>query len=157
MDILKILPLRSRSNRGSRTKSRSDLLTEFPLSLGDLGDLGDQKYFYQWNSEKRNWNLNEFPIFPWNWVHFIQSNSDNANNYINAFPILRTTFWMHFRLLWTVSLCFLRFTSCLCLSLSNSIPSHLWVWTVFNHLKIFCSSPHPKVSPFGLIVTTQVY
>ena len=27
--------------------------TEFPLSLGDLGDLGDQKYFYQWNSEKR--------------------------------------------------------------------------------------------------------
>ena len=27
--------------------------TGFPLSLGDLGDLGDQKYFYQWNSEKR--------------------------------------------------------------------------------------------------------
>ena len=25
----------------------------FPLSLGDLGDLGDQKCFYQWNSEKR--------------------------------------------------------------------------------------------------------
>ena len=70
--------------------SVSGWISGFPLSLGDLGDIGDQKYFYQWNSEKRNWNLNEFPIFPWNWVHFIQSNSDNGDNYINAFafPIL---------------------------------------------------------------------
>ena len=87
----------------------------FPLSLGDLGDLGDQKYFYQWNSEKRKWNFNGFPIFPWNQVHFIQSNSDNGNNKTNAFPILRTTFWMHFRLLWTGSLCFLRLPICLSL------------------------------------------
>jgi hypothetical protein len=25
----------------------------FPVTLPDLGDLPDRKYFYQWNSEKR--------------------------------------------------------------------------------------------------------
>ena len=124
----------------------------FPLSLGDLGDLGDQKYFYQWNSEKRKWNFNGFPIFPWNQVHFIQSNSDNGNNKTNAFPILRTTFWMHFQL-----------------SKDHSIDStsHCWNQTpylhtcefgLYTHQQIFCSSPSPnlKVSSFVLIITTQV-
>ena len=92
-----------------------NFLPGFPLSLGDLGDLGDRKYFCQWNSEKRKWNFNGFPIFPWNRVHFIQSNSDNGNNKTNAFPILRTIFWMHFQLLWTGSLCFLRLPICLSL------------------------------------------
>ena len=38
---------------GLRITVESLVRAGFPLSLGDLGDLGDQKYFYQWNSEKR--------------------------------------------------------------------------------------------------------
>jgi hypothetical protein len=49
------MQIRTNSHIFEQTRSDSHkLATEFPLSLGDLGDLGDQKYFYQWNSEKRN-------------------------------------------------------------------------------------------------------